>query len=214
VLIFSLMNLFLKGFLLGVFASLPLGPISATVIDVAMRHQVARAISIAVGGALVDFVYCFLASVGLFATFENFPSLSRIFYLISGAVLIQMGIVIFAKKSSPTKKSKAGNNARTIFWGVMKGVIISVANPALILSWILLAGTVFGGLRASDAIVASFGVFAGVSLSFYVLARLADRGRVKFGEKALWVPRIAGLLLVAYGAYLFCDSFIALVFSP
>jgi threonine/homoserine/homoserine lactone efflux protein len=206
------MDLFLKGFLLGVLASLPLGPISATVIDVAMRHKVAHALSIAVGGALVDLIYCFFASLGLFATFGRFPSLSQVFYLASGAVLIQMGVVIFTKKSNPTRRSKAGQNARTIFGGVMKGILISVANPALILSWVLLAGTFFGGLMPTDAIVASFGVFAGVCFAFYVLARLADHGRVRFGEKALWVPRIAGLMLVAYGAYLFSNSLITLIF--
>jgi len=205
------MDLFLKGFILGVLASLPLGPISATVIDVAMRHQIARAISIAVGGALIDFIYCFFASVGLFATFERFPSLSRIFYLISGVVLIQMGVVIFTKKSSPIKKSKASQNARTIFRGIIKGIFISIANPALILSWVLLAGTFLGGLRAADAFIASFGVFAGVLVAFYVIARLAGHGRVRFGEKALWVPRVAGLMLVAYGAYLLSNSLITLI---
>jgi L-lysine exporter family protein LysE/ArgO len=194
----------LRGLILGFIAGLPLGPASATVVDTAMRHSRRKAIAVGVGAALVDFVYCLLVVAGFGQVFRDDTSLANLFMFIGGAVLIVFGIATTRTKpidpvDMEVKRTVSG---RTLLAACGTGILVSVVNPALIVSWVLLAGTVLAGLDLTEAVVAGTGVFVGVLVWFIAISVLAKRGRFMLGQKAVWITRGAGILLAGYGCYL------------
>lgn len=200
----TMLLVFTRGLILGLVAGLPLGPASAAVADTALRRSLSRAIAVGLGGALVDIVYCMAAVAGLGAIFHNRPGLEEAFLGVGGAVLIVFGLFTARKRplEDESLSSQKADGSRGLLASLAMGVLISVANPALVVSWVLLAGTVLSGLTILESLIAGLGVFLGVFGWFCAIGWLAHKGRVKLGDRAVWIPRVAGLLLVAYGAYL------------
>lgn len=202
---------FIRGLVLGLVAGLPLGPASAAVADTALRKTLPKALAIGLGGALVDIFYCMAAVAGFGVIFESHPDLKEGFLGVGGLVLIGFGL--YTARNRPLgAPTPAGSpiEARTLLASLATGVLISVANPALLVSWVLLAGTVLNGLGPLESLVAGIGVFLGVFGWFCAIGWLAHKGRVTLGEKAIWIPRTAGLLLIVYGTYLLVKVGIAL----
>lgn len=194
----------LRGLLLGFVAGIPVGPVNAAVIDTAMRHCVFRALAIGLGGAFVDFVYSQLAVLGLGPLLANRPQLSTLLLGLGGVVLIVFGLVTArsrdVQRAIPAEQPKVRTGA--LFASFALGALITVMNPAALVSWVLLAGTVLADLSRAEAFVAGLGILAGVSIWFVFITWLAHKGRVRLGERAVWVPRLVGVLLVGYGVFL------------
>ena len=198
--------LFLRGLLLGLVAGLPLGPASATVVDTALRRSLARAVAVGFGGAFVDFVYCQAVSAGLGALLRDRPALSDTLLAVGGVVLAVFGAVTMRTPPPDPAEVRVPRRVQpgTLVEAAATGVFVSAINPALLVSWTLLAGTVLGALAPSQALVAASGVFSGTFLWFVLIAWLAHKGRVRLGPGAVWITRVAGLLLLAYGLVLVC----------
>jgi L-lysine exporter family protein LysE/ArgO len=194
---------FLRGLLLSLIAGLPLGPASAAVADAGFRGSLRAAVLVGVGGALVDAAYCLGALSGLGVIFDRQPGFLNVFMVLGGLFLVGYGFVtarraVAATACSPHPRRPRGSDARALG----RGVVVSVANPALAVSWVLLAGTVLAGVKGPDVWAASAGVFTGILAWFVAVAFLAWRGRVHLGDRVAWVGRAIGVALIAYGLVL------------
>lgn len=195
---------FIEGFILGLVAGLPLGPTSAVVVDTAIRRSFHSALFVGLGGSLVDLLYCLLATTGLGVVFENSPKLSELFIILGGVFLIGYGIITARSTAidrAPHTAFSAINNT-SYFKAFVKGVVISIANPALFVSWVMLAGAVLMGMETSENIFAGLGVGVGTFLWFLVIAYLAHKGRIRLGNRAIWIARVVGILILGYGIFL------------
>jgi len=94
------------------------------------------------------------------------------------------------------------------------GIAISGLNPALMTTWLVLAGTVLAGLSIAEAAVVSVGVFLGTFTWFVAIAVAAHRGRASLGVHAVWITRGAGGLLVAYGLFLLAQPAVMRLLEP
>jgi L-lysine exporter family protein LysE/ArgO len=198
-----------RGFLLGLIGAIPVGPVNAAVIDTALRRSFRRALAIGLGGAFVDLVYCQLAVAGLGTLFARVPHLGPVLLGVGGVVLIAFGLVSMRAPAAEPVGPKPPM-ARALARAFLSGVLISVMNPAVLLSWVLIASTLLADVSVHAAPFAGLGVFVGTSLWFLIIAYLARRGRVRLGRKAIWVTRIVAALLIGYGAFLVIRSGVAL----
>ncbi len=195
----------LRGLILGVFAGVPVGPVNAAVIDTSMRKCIRRAIAIGIGGAFMDMIYSQLAVFGLRSVMGDHPWLSNAFLGIGGVVLVVFGWKTAAappplERNDPHVKKPVV--ARALAAAFLGGVLITVANPAALLSWVAIAGAALADLSRGEALVAGLGIFVGCSAWFLGIAYLASLGKVKLGERARWITRGIGAVLVAYGFFL------------
>jgi threonine/homoserine/homoserine lactone efflux protein len=196
---------FLRGIVLGFVGGIPVGPVNAAVIDTALRKCFRRAFATGLGGAFCDFVYCLVCTLGLGTLFKSVPSLEPMFLGVGGVVLLVFGLkTVRTPKMAPEAYSHppAPVQGRELVGAFLQGVLLTVMNPAAVVSWVLLASTVLAGVKDLGAVYASGGVFVGTSMWFLFIAWLASKGRVKLGSNAVWVTRAVGGLLVAYGVFL------------
>jgi L-lysine exporter family protein LysE/ArgO len=194
---------FLLGLALGYIAAIPIGPVNAAVIDTAFRKSFLRALAIGIGGAFADLVYSQVAVAGLAPLLKSQPTLAEILFGIGGGVLVVFGIVTVRTAHFDPESVKVSRPipARAFFGGVGTGILITVANPAALVSWVFLA-SFLSGLSRFEAFIAGVGIFAGTALWFLGIAWLAHKGRVKLGHRTVWVTRTVGALLVVYGVFL------------
>ncbi len=206
---------FVRGILLAMVAGLPLGPVSAAVADAGFGGSLRAAVLVGVGGALVDAAYCLGALSGLGLLFDAEPGLLNVFMVLGGLFLVGYGFVT-ARRAVTVAACPPGSLARSgrsDLRAVARGVLVSVANPALAVSWVLMAGTVLAGVDGAETWAAAAGVFVGILGWFSAVALLAWHGRVHLGDRVAWVGRAIGVTLIAYGVVLVGKVGVAMAFG-
>jgi hypothetical protein len=65
----------------------------------------------------------------------------------------------------------------------------------------VIVGSHFADVGTIDGLAASTGIFVGSFAWFALVAYLTNHGKRVMGDKAVWIPRVVGFLLIGYGGY-------------
>lgn len=194
----------LIGAAIGALTGVPIGPVNVAVIDAAYRHNLRRAIAVGFGGAIADALYAALGIMGVGPILEEHPGVPPILYGVSGIVLVIYGALTIRSQPvntavDPAKEPKS--DGQHLLAGFTLGVALIVLNPAAIVTWVVIVGSFMAGVTQTQAFGAVIGIGIGSFMWFTFVAYLADHGKRLLGEKAIWITRVVGILLVGYGVY-------------
>ena len=198
----------LIGIAAGALTGVPIGPVNVAVIDAAYRHTMRRAIAVGLGGALADGFYAAAGVLGVTPILNRYPNIPPILYAISGVVLLIYGF--FTARSqpvAPAAEATSGSqqkieNAREMREGFTVGLLLIILNPAAIVTWVVIMGTIIPEATLSGGIACAIGVMVGSFGWFALVAYLTQKGKNVLGEKAAWIPRLVGIALMVYSCYL------------
>lgn len=198
--------LFFVGVLAGALTGVPIGPVNVAVIDTAYRHNLRRALFVALGGAVADGMFAALGVMGVTKILQQHPMVPPSLKIASGIILLTYGILtIRTKPVAPahTSAPRARTASEDSWSGFFHGFGLICLNPAALITWTLLLGTfVPAATSRQEGIAVALGVLLGSLIWFSFVAYLADHGKNLLGEKAAWIPRVVGALLVLYSVYL------------
>jgi threonine/homoserine/homoserine lactone efflux protein len=179
------------------------------VIDAAYRHTMRRAIAVALGAACADGLYSALGVVLLAPLLNAHPTLRPIFYAVSGVVLLVYGFLTARSEAAPPTTPEgphAPEAPNEMMVGVITGLALIVLNPAAIVTWVVIMGSTlpewFPDMTTADGIFCALGVLVGSFGWFALVAHLTQKGKHVLGDKAAWIPRVIGVALMVYAAYL------------
>jgi arginine exporter protein ArgO len=207
----SVISLFAIGIAIGALTGVPIGPVNVAVIDAAYRHTLRRALAVGLGGAIADFVYATLGIVGIGPYLLEHPLLPRILYALSGVVLIGYGaLTVRTRPVTPVTAHapKSPAPSSEVWSGLTVGLALIFLNPAALVTWVVIVGAHLADVSTADGLAASTGIFVGSLGWFALVAYLTNHGKRVMGEKAVWIPRAVGVLLVGYGAYSIVRAFL------
>ncbi|MCE9572925.1 MAG: LysE family translocator [Deltaproteobacteria bacterium] len=199
-----MLTLFGIGIAIGAITGIPIGPVNVAVIDAAYRHTLRRAFAVGLGGAIGDFLYSTLGIVGIGPYLQDYPLLPRILYGLSGVVLIIYGAITVRTRpvtAVGAEAAKSPKPSKEMWSGFTVGLALIVLNPAALVTWVVIVGSHLGNVGALDGLAASTGIFIGSFAWFLLVAWLTNHGKRIMGEKAVWIPRVVGVLLIGYGCY-------------
>jgi threonine/homoserine/homoserine lactone efflux protein len=198
---------FLIGIAAGALTGVPIGPVNVAVIDAAYRHTLRRAIAVGMGGALADGVYACAGLVGIAPILNRYELVKPILFTISGLVLLVYGF--FTARSQPVSPAAdAGGSkdkmepSRELREGFTVGLLLIILNPAAIVTWVVIMGTIIPEPTLWGGIACAIGVMIGSFGWFALVAYLTQKGKSVLGEKAAWIPRLVGVALMVYSVYL------------
>lgn len=191
------------GLALGVATSVPIGLANVAVVDAGLRHGRRRALSIAAGAAVADFVHSGLAFAGVGPLIETHAWLPRLFFVASGLAITAYGVHVLRSSRSVSNTTGEAAPAATAEpararSGVLVGLLLTLTNPAALLAWLVVAGALHPGTMVRGVAIAA-GVGVGAFGWFAVLALWSSRGRQRLGERRHVVVRVMGVLLIALG---------------
>ena len=199
---------FVLGVLAGALTGVPIGPVNVAVIDAAYRHTIRRAIAIGFGGACGDFLYCALGVLGVTPVVSSYPRLETVLYAVSGLMLLVYGFLT-ARRGQPMGPAAAADvpapaamEPREMWQGFRVGVALIVLNPAAIVTWVVIVSSRIRPDTRLEGLACAVGVFIGSFGWFALVAQLTHKGKHVLGEKAAWIPRVVGILLMVYAVYL------------
>jgi threonine/homoserine/homoserine lactone efflux protein len=193
----------LVAFVFAFMGSLPLaGPIAVLVVSNAVKGRYQDALRIALGAAVAEGVYAFLAFWG-FATFlARYALVLPISHAVTAAILLSLGVhfLFFELKEEP-KEAPEPKGGR--FWF---GFSVSALNPTLLATWGAVTTFLFSKqlLHMTGVLAIPFGAFAagGVALWGFLTVSLMKRFHSHVPRAAItWILRAMGVLLIGIAAW-------------
>jgi putative LysE/RhtB family amino acid efflux pump len=199
---------FMIGIAAGALTGVPIGPVNVAVIDAAYRHTLRRAIAVGIGGAIADGLYAALGVLGVTPILSANPKIPPILYAVSGVVLLVYGF--FTARSQPVapatdsggSQSKIADPKKEMREGFITGLLLIILNPAAVVTWVVIMGTIIPEPTRLGGIACAIGVMIGSFGWFALVAYLTQKGKNVLGEKAAWIPRLVGIALMVYSVYL------------
>lgn len=193
----------------GFIGSVPIaGPISALVFRSGVAGRTRRGQGIALGSAVGEAIYAFLAFWGVGAVFDRWPMLGPLSKVAAGVILVTMGIV-FIRRPAPKQRAATPDDPAAVRGGrsaFLIGFGITGLNPTLIATWTAVTATAFSTGFATytlpGAVLFAIGVFCGISLWFLLLLEGLDRFRDKVTPRTLdRIVQGMGLFLLIVGSW-------------
>ncbi|MCC6470914.1 MAG: LysE family transporter [Alphaproteobacteria bacterium] len=193
-------GLFVRGLMIGLAIAAPVGPIGVLCIRRSLAGGFALGFLTGMGAAAADGVYGAVAAFGLTAVSGFLMAQQKFLALGGGIALIWLGWQT-ARRAPATREAAAGK-AESLAGAFASTFVLTLANPATILSFIaVFAGLGLGatpGTAGAVAVVA--GVFIGSAAWWLFLAgAMAALHRQVPPAAVAWINRVSGAVLAVFG---------------
>lgn len=178
---------YLVGFLCGFVGSIPVtGPIAALVVGWDLYRGQRYSLALAMGGAIVEAIYAYLAFWGLGTLLEQYPWVNDVSKVVTIVLLICLGaVLVLARPLTTPHRSPLKSSRRGLARCFLLGVTIAASNPILLATWssvvIVINSLDILTLNSTRAIPFSTGVGLGIVVWFATLLALLQyyRDRLK-----------------------------------
>jgi threonine/homoserine/homoserine lactone efflux protein len=197
---------FVVGFFIGFLMCIPIGPINVWVINTKIKKGSLNAMSIALGGSLMDFIYFFIIMSGLsFIEFnESTVQTLKTFGII---MIFALGIKELFSKNIDSSEFKKEKEIHKLVGAFFLGVVLYTSNPTLIFSMTALAAFIKSLSLYPTSIINHFFVAAGLAIGsaiwFLFLITFVKRFEEKIKDKYLtYFNKISGALMVCISIFM------------
>jgi threonine/homoserine/homoserine lactone efflux protein len=199
---------FLVGIFLAFIVAIPVGPVNLAVVQNSIKYGMLSGFKVALGSALVEFFYCFLAIWGVKTLFTN-PNVLFVLQVASIPLLLVMGIYNLTRKKdneereSQIKKEPKGD--------IILGASLTLVNPMLLPFWMgvgayLKSLHIFGenfqflhNVSTSWAFI--FGVASGSFLLLVLVALISSKKKSMNIHTKIIIYKILGSLFLVLAAF-------------
>lgn len=205
----------LKGFLVGICASAPLGPVAILVVQKSLSKGHKSGFVSGLGATVSDTTYAMIAIFALAFVQKFIDAHQSMILLVGGIVLVLVGVsMAFNNPFKEKKRRKRDRTASPKDFG--QSVAMAFSNPGAI--FIMFTLFAFFGLannaphtwRVAPIILS---VSAGSVTYWFCMSWLVSRFSDNISMKTVvWVNRIAGALIVIVGVALFGQGLFNVVF--
>lgn len=194
-----LMYLLLEGVLIGVLASMPLGPVNILVIQRTISRSRKEGFFSGLGVALSDTLYASFAAFSVGFILQFIKEYDLVFRITVSMLLLLLGLFIFF--TNPGKNGAAADNEKSNYLKrFISTFFLTVSNPLIIFLHLALFtsfGIALNVNHPAEAIVVLFGFLAGAITWWFSITGIVSRFRNLFSLKiCLWFNRIAGSVIV------------------
>ncbi len=195
---------FIKAIIVGLGASIPLGPLGIMCIQKTISKGRYSGFSIGLGSSLADVFYATIALFSLSFINDFIDENRQWVMLIGGVVIFFIGLNIAVsnpvKQLRQPKKSNGSKHAQE----VLQGFVVTISNPGalvLLLGFFALVGIDIGGHYTRYSVVVILaGVFLGTALWWFTLSTGINIFRRRFRlRQLLWINRVSGTLIALLG---------------
>ncbi len=195
-------ELFWKGFIVGLMVSIPLGPIGVLCVQRTLNKGRRSGFISGLGAAFADTVFSFIAGFGVTFIIKFIKEQHLYFQIIGGIIIIFLGIHIFY--TNPVRQLRMQRmNRENLFQDFFSVFLLTITNPMAILFFVAM----FAGINIAEEPLGFFdmsslvlGVLSGASGWWFLLTAFVNFLRHRFRLKIIWwMNKIAGVLIFVLG---------------
>lgn len=201
--------LLLKGMIIGFSIAAPVGPIGILCINRTLASGMLAGLFSGLGAAFADAFYGCVAGFGLVSISGFLISQKFAIHLVGGSFLLYLGVKTFIRHSN-TKPIT--DHARTLFRDFTSTFLLTITNPATIISFV----AIYASLSIIDtkanyieAMLIVAGVFAGSLLWWTILSLGVTAVKHKLSDKTVhWINIFSGIVLCGFGLFAIINIFL------
>ena len=205
----------LKGFIIGLCASIPMGPIAILVIQKTLSKGRHAGFVAGLGASVVDTVYAVISLFALAFAQQIIERHENIILLVGGLILTLIGVSM-ALSNPFRKRVKKDGKSNFPSKDFLQAIAMGISNPMAI--FVIFALFAFFGIAAStprDWNVAPIilSVSAGSVVYWFLMSWGLSRFRDKFRLRTiLWISRVMGAIVIIIGIVLMGQGLFNVVF--
>ena len=198
----DILALILKGVLIGIIASAPMGPVGVLCIQRTLNKGRWYGFVTGIGAAVSDIIYALLSGLGVSFVMDLITNPTNKFWLqiIGSIILLVFGICCF--RANPTRKMhRSGNKKGSLLHNGITAFFVTFSNPLIIFLFI---GTFaqFAFVVPNHPIEMTLGymsIVVGALLWWFGLTWLIDKIREKFDTNGiLIINKVIGSLVIFF----------------
>lgn len=179
----------LKGILIGVIVSAPMGPVGALCIQRTLNKGRWHGFVTGAGAMISDVIYALIVGLGMSFILNLISKYESIIQMLGSALLFVFGVVLF--RSNPIKSfQEQRKNINTYTQDFITGFFITLSNPLIIFLFIALFARLnffSGELVIADYVVGYLAIAIGAMLWWFLVTLVFGILRTKFNLRRLWV---------------------------
>ena len=209
-----ILNIF-KAFLVGIAASVPVGPVAILVVQKTLSKGYKAGFVTGLGASVVDTLFAVIAVFALAVTQKFLNDHQIVILLAGGAILVGIGLSMALK--DPFRKMRADGTSKASAADFLQAVFMTVSNPGAI--FVMLALFAFFGITDNSpsswrVLPILLSVAAGSVTYWFLLSWGLGKFRSKFTMTTLlWISRVTGALVVIIGIVLLAQALFEIVFN-
>ena len=196
----------LKGFLVGLAASVPMGPIAILVVQKTLSKGHRAGFFTGLGASVVDTLFAIIAIFALAFAQRLIEQHTNSIYLVGGLILAMIGLSMAL--SNPFRRRVKSNGSKSSFSSAdfLQAIAMGISNPMAIFVIFALFGLV--GItdqtpRSWNVAPIILSVSAGTVTYWFFFSWALSRFRDKFSLRTiLWLSRVMGAIVVIIGLVL------------
>ena len=209
---------FIKAILIGLAASIPLGPLGIVCIQKTLSKGRWAGFAVGLGSSLADTFYATIALLSVSFISEFLNRNNDWVMLIGGIIILIIGLQIaFKNPIKDLRRPNAGSFSSRHFQEVGRGLLMTITNPgALVLMLGLFAFfhlDLGDSYKTVDVLVVRAGIFLGTAAWWFLLSSGISLFRKRFQlRQMLIINRISGAMIALLGLASLAEGLAQLIF--
>ena len=214
----SLLEVIVKGLLIGIVASAPMGPVGILCVQCTLNKGRIYGLITGLGAAVSDIIYALITGYGLSFIYDFIHNRTALFWLqlIGAALMFVFGVHTF--RTNPAKNThNVSRNKSSLVQNGVTGFFLAFSNPLLVLLFLALF-TPFNFMLPELALYNQFigyaAIFGGAMLWWLFITYVVSKLRERFDVRGVWminkvigtlvmIGSFIGMILIATGIYSF-----------
>lgn len=196
----DILNIMVKGILIGVLASAPMGPVGILCIQRTLNKGRWYGLVTGVGASVSDIIYAMITGFGMSFVMDLITEPQTLFYLKVFGSLLLMAFGIYCWRTDPTKKMHiSGNKKGTLIHNGVTAFLVTFSNPLIVFLFMALFAqfTFVIPDHPFEMFLGYLSIVAGALIWWYGLTWLIDKIREKFDNNGiLLINKIIGSLVI------------------
>lgn len=197
----SLLETVVKGMIIGILASAPVGPVGVLCIQRTLNKGRMYGLVTGLGASFSDIIYALITGYGLSFVYDFINNRTNLFWLqLVGAVLLFV-FGVYTYRSNPAKNTrKVSRNRSSLVQNCVTGFFITLSNPLIILLFVAIF-TPFKFMLPDQPfhyqLVGYLSIFGGAFLWWLFITYFVNKLRSRFDVKGIWIiNRIIGAVVM------------------
>ena len=196
----STLQLVLKGLILGIIISAPMGPVGILCIQRTMKKGRIFGIATGAGAALSDFLYALMTGMGMHFVIEFIERGQTLFWLklMGSVMLLIFGIHTYLQDPRKGMRAKMKRKG-TLFYNFISGFGLTISNPLIIFLFIALFNMFTFVIPANPLgqAIGYLSIIAGAMLWWLGLTYVITKMKDNFGLRGiLYLNRSIGSIVI------------------
>lgn len=193
---------YIEGFLMGLGAAIPLGPINILIMNMALKSYKAG-VTLGLGAMSADILYLSLILAGMIG-FLNNPDFLAIVGIIGTFFLLYLAYSIYKNRAKKVELQEQKIQTKNIFKIYIQGFLLTLFNPYTIIFWFSIAGYVAN--RDLNIGFTISGMMSSIILWVTIMPYLVHRSKHKISQRTSnYLSLLSSLILFAFALSLFVD---------